>query len=370
MKNMNRRKNIVVIITAAVLLAGLTATRAEDQENTGTGGGGGGGSQTPQAIAVPAVGVNSEAQSADANPPPPAAVNYQNNLTVQSVELNGNEKQAKESAWLGLGVQESSEALSSQLGLKEGEGLTVGFLAPGSPAAKAGFQKNDVLVDFDGQMLVHPSQFRKLVQMHAEGDTVKLVFYRGGKQLTTSVKLGKTSSDRAFNPEDGPLPFDLDLKNLQRQFGGLSGQFRGVGDSLARAGLDKAKIDVDIQQSMEQARKALQDALRQQQSTYAKTLASAKRELETMTGGGSGGSSYVSSDATVTLRNNHNSSRTIVRTDEDGTIIIEAGAKAHLTAQDKDGKLLFDGDIATTAEQKTVPKEVWAKAKPMFEQLH
>jgi hypothetical protein len=341
------------IVAAAIALACLATARAEDQAKSDAAAT----NPTTNADATRTFVVDSDSST--------PAQGGDDKIIVQSFDFNGDEKQAKESAWLGLGVQESSEALSSQLGLKAGEGLTVSFLAPDSPAAKAGFQKNDVLVDFDGQMLVHPMQFRKLVQMHAEGDTVKLAFYRGGKRQTTSVKLGKTTSDRAFNPENGLPSSDLYMKNLQLQFNGLNGQFRGVGDSLARAGLDKAKIDADIQQSMEQARKALQDALRQQ-STYAKTLASANRDLETLTRG----SVDVARDATVTLRNNHNSSRTIVRTDEDGTIIIEAGAKAHLTAQDKDGKLLFDGDIATPAEQKTVPKEVWAKAKPMFEQLH
>jgi hypothetical protein len=36
---------------------------------------------------------------------------------------------------------------------------------------------------------------------------------------------------------------------------------------------------------------------------------------------------------------------TIIQTSKDGTLIIDTGAKNHLTARDKDGKMLFDGDV-------------------------
>ncbi len=51
-----------------------------------------------------------------------------------------------------------------------------------SPAQKVELRKHDVLVAFDGQMLVDPEQLRKLVQMHAEGDEIKLTYYRRAKR--------------------------------------------------------------------------------------------------------------------------------------------------------------------------------------------
>jgi hypothetical protein len=272
--------------------------------------------------------------------------------------------QAREVAWLGLSVGESSEdeALSSQLALKPGEGLTVNFVAPDSPAAKADFHTNDVLVELDGQRLVHPMQLRKLVQMRAEGDTINLTFYRGGKKQTASVKLGKTTSDEASDREDGPLLGDLPI--IRYQLNGLNGQLRGAGDSLARAGLDQAKVKVEIQHAMQQTRKAIQDAV-SRASSDGKALTSVGRELESLVRDGVA----VDKDATVILRDKRNSNRTIVQTDENGTIIIEAGAKKHLTARDKDGKLLFDGDIDTPAQEAKVPKAVWEKVNLLFEQL-
>jgi len=42
------------------------------------------------------------------------------------------------------------------------------------------------------------------------------------------------------------------------------------------------------------------------------------------------------------------------------------GEHQHLTAHDKNGKLLFDGDIDTQAEQDKVPKDVLEKIKPLL----
>ena len=82
--------------------------------------------------------------------------------------------QGPDSGW-GFPIEEGSEALASQLGLAPGAGLVVTYVAPDSPAAKAGLEKNDVLVELEGQLLVHPAQLRKLVQARKEGDTIELV---------------------------------------------------------------------------------------------------------------------------------------------------------------------------------------------------
>src|ERR1051326_3203056 len=71
------------------------------------------------------------------------------------------EPTAKTTAWLGISTAEASEALTAQLDLKPGVGLVVTYVVGESPAAKAGLLKNDVLVSFDDQSLVHPAQLRK-----------------------------------------------------------------------------------------------------------------------------------------------------------------------------------------------------------------
>jgi len=374
MKYIIPRINIAVIIAATVLWAALLAARADTQEarhlvvTTQTQSDEG--DQTaPAAPATPATPATPAEPAAPATPAEPA-----NEIIIQTIEPDGKNKRGKEVAWLGVAVEEATEALSAQLGLKPGEGLTVILLAEGSPATKADLHKNDVLVELDGQMLVDPHQFRKLVQMHAEGEAVKLTFYRAGKRQTVSIKLAKTTWQEANDTEEMPMPGDMQdlrlrlngLKDMQglSELKGLNVDLRGMKESLARAGLDKDKVDIEVKRTMEQTRKALQNAVHNA-SIDRKSLTTLDRELEALARDGVD----VDKDATVIVRNKHNSSRTMVETDDNGSYIIEAGAKTHLTARDKHGKLLFEGEIDTPAEQGKVPKEVWEKVKPMFDQI-
>jgi PDZ domain len=338
--NIVPKTNIAIIITALILSTGLVSALGNDDPSTPAG------PAVPSVPAVPAV----------------APVANDKEIVIQTVEPDGKSKRGKEVAWLGVAVEEASEALDAQLGLKSGQGLTITVIAPGSPAAKADLRKHDVLVDLDDQMLVHPHQLRKLVQMRADGDTVKLTYYRGGKEQTTSVKLGKTSWKEVDDMDTLPALGNLkiQLSNLQD----MQGDMREMQRSLERAGMDKAKVDLEVKRTMEQTHRALEDAVRRA-STSDRTLASAARDLDALASHGVD----VDNDATVIVRNKHDSIRTIVETDETGSYIIEAGKKTRLTARDHHGKLLFEGHIDTPEERGKVPKEVWEKVKPMLDQI-
>jgi hypothetical protein len=373
MKNIISTQSFVVIFASAVFLAGLAAARGDDQVAQTTAptnpAASAAADQTPVAAAAAIAAAPATAavtttlvqSDADADSAPRLAQD-ENTITIQTYEPDGKKKPAKEVAWLGVVATDSTEVLSAQLGLKPGEGLTVHFLAPDGPAAKAGFHKNDVLAEMDGQMLVDPMQLRKLVRMHAEGDTVKLTYYRGGKKQTLAVKLGKTTSADAYDMGEKGWPGDM--QDFKLQFQGLQDQFRGMGD-MARASVDKAKIDRELKRTLEETRKAIQDAVRQA-SSERQSLDSVNRELEALVRGGVD----VDKDATVIVRDKRKSNRTMVQTDETGSYnIVEAGGKTHATARDKNGKLLFEGEIDTPAERQKVPKDVWEKLEPMFDEI-
>ncbi len=337
------RNNYLTVLVCSALLTGWAAVGEEDQD------------ATKADAALPAQ-TTAEALLA------PATLPGQRTIVIQTIEDDGLGKHGREVAWLGLGVEESSEALSSQLGLKRGEGLTVGFLAAGSPAAKADFRKNDVLVELDGQMLVHPMQFRKLVQMHSEGDPINLTFYRGGKKQTISVKLGKTNWDEAEIKADPAAA--AGLENLNIQIDSLNGDLSGLSQSLASAGQDKHGGNAEIERTLRLTRKAIENATRRTTTTQ-KLLSNDDQELEAVAREGVD----VDKDATIIVRNKRNSNRALFQSDVSGDFTIEAGAKIHLTARNKSGKLLYDGDIDTAAEQNKVPKEVWEKVEPMYDKI-
>ena len=75
----------------------------------------------------------------------------------------------------------------------------------------------------------------------------------------------------------------------------------------------------------------------------------------------------VEKNATVVVKNDRKSIRTMVKADDSGTYVVVATPAKRLMAHDKEGKLLFDGEIETPEQQEKVPKEVWEKVKPMLD---
>jgi hypothetical protein len=86
---------------------------------------------------------------------------------------------------LGLGVEKPGEALVEQLGLPKGEGLVVGRVREGSPAARAGLKTNDILLQLGGKAVPSDAeQFRELVQGLKPNTPVDAVVLRKGKRET------------------------------------------------------------------------------------------------------------------------------------------------------------------------------------------
>lgn len=111
--------------------------------------------------------------------------------------------------WLGVAQEEVSEELRAQLPLEPGAGVVVRSVIPESPAAKAGLQKNDVLVKIDDRVLTDPGQLRALITAKKDGDTVRLTYFRRGQQATSEAKLAtheeSAGGDLGFNLLGGGL---------------------------------------------------------------------------------------------------------------------------------------------------------------------
>src|SRR2546423_236074 len=64
--------------------------------------------------------------------------------------------------FLGVETSQVPDVVTEQLGLTKGLGLVVEYVQPNSPAAQAGLQQNDILKTLNDQILIEPSQLRKL----------------------------------------------------------------------------------------------------------------------------------------------------------------------------------------------------------------
>jgi len=154
---------------------------------------------------------------------------------------------------LGVIIQEVSESVAQVLGLKSNDGALVADIVSGSPAAKAGLQRFDVITSFDGREVKDFDDLPPLVASTSIGSSIKIDFIRDGKTNSVSVKIDelKESSEKEV---DQPLRYDelgLLLENLtpelSRSFGiqeGNGALITGIqsGSRAERAGLIRGDI--------------------------------------------------------------------------------------------------------------------------------
>lgn len=281
-------------------------------------------------------------------------------LKIESIDMDHAKEPAREVTWLGLSTGEVPEALAAQLGLKPGQGLVVDFVAPDSPAAKAGIQKFDVIEKLGDQRLVDPVQLRKLVQMEKAGDAIELTLYRGGKKETVSATLAKRMEDVATMSVEAGMGGEL--AGFPRAGKNGTWIFENRAGSKAFPGMNKQMLNAEVDRNMEEARRAIQEAMRE--SVRAGRPGAPIAPIAPVPPLASFGSG-----STVTVTKNGASVQTMVKSDEDGEIVIVASPKKRLTAHDLDGKLLFDGEIETPEQQKKVPADLWKKVKPLLPQI-
>ncbi|MDQ6673980.1 MAG: trypsin-like peptidase domain-containing protein [Chloroflexota bacterium] len=93
--------------------------------------------------------------------------------------------------YLGIQYATLSPALAARLGVQATDGVVVGQVVPGSPAASAGLKPQDIISAVDGQPLQGESALAEAINGHKPGDAVSLTILRGQQQTSVSVTLGE-----------------------------------------------------------------------------------------------------------------------------------------------------------------------------------
>jgi len=93
-------------------------------------------------------------------------------------------------SWLGVHIQTLTDELAEGLRLPNTNGALVASVVEGGPAAEAGIEQGDVILEFDGREV---SEMRRLPRMVAEtpiGRSVEVTIWRRGEAKTLEVDLG------------------------------------------------------------------------------------------------------------------------------------------------------------------------------------
>lgn len=98
--------------------------------------------------------------------------------------------------WLGVAIQDVNKRLAESLQLGTPQGALISAVEPGSPADKGGIKPGDVIVRFDGQIIVDSGDLPHVVGMMAPGENAKVEIYREGKRKKLTMKVGSLDTDR------------------------------------------------------------------------------------------------------------------------------------------------------------------------------
>jgi serine protease Do len=98
-------------------------------------------------------------------------------------------------ARLGVMIQPVTHELAQQFGVKAREGVLVAGVTDGSPAAKAGLQPGDVIVEFAGKKVTTPQELQEIVEESAIGRQQTATVLRDGKRMDVKVSPVEATGD-------------------------------------------------------------------------------------------------------------------------------------------------------------------------------
>jgi serine protease Do len=161
--------------------------------------------------------------------------------------------------WLGVMIQKITPELKQKLDLKDEKGALVADVTPGGPAEKAGIQRGDVIVTFNGKEIKEMSELPYVVASTPVGKNVAVEVLRKGQKKNLEVKIAELKDEKEApvvteaKPRLGMTVEDL-TPELAKNFG-LS-EAKGVvvvqvedGSSSAEAGLRAGDVILEIDQS-------------------------------------------------------------------------------------------------------------------------
>jgi serine protease Do len=136
-------------------------------------------------------------------------------------------------AYLGVGIQPVTATLAEQFQVKPRQGVAVTEVFPGTPAAKAGLQQGDVIVEYAGVAVSSPNELQLLVEQSQLGRPHVLGIVRNGKRM-----------DLNFTPEEQPT-----------EFGARAGergddQPQSESSRLDKLGLEVGSLDAAVAQQL------------------------------------------------------------------------------------------------------------------------
>ncbi len=155
--------------------------------------------------------------------------------------------------YIGVYLDELNEEMSAFFGVKDGIGLLVNRLTPGSPADKAGLKVGDVIVKAEGRRVETVNALSGAVQDKKKGDKIKLEVLRDKKPLSIDVEVYEEESGGALS---WALPGDSGDR-LMAYGESARAYSKKLGEAFSReANRDVNKLDAELSLMAGKAKRA------------------------------------------------------------------------------------------------------------------
>ncbi len=178
--------------------------------------------------------------------------------------------------WLGVTVQPLTDTLAKAFHLPEAKGALVTQVMDGSPAAKAGFQPGDVIVELDGHAIAKESDLPRLVAGKPIGRDVAIKVIRDGQPITRTTQVAEfPQPQRAAVPKTDRGQLGLKVQSLNPALArelGLKDQsgvvVAGVmsGGLAAEAGIRPGDVIVQVNRKAVHTTEEFRQAIENQQA--------------------------------------------------------------------------------------------------------
>ena len=176
-------------------------------------------------------------------------------------------------AWLGVAVQPLTPELAKSFKADGRTGVLVSDVVDGSPAAKAGLRRGDILLSYDGRPIARIDTLPRAVAETPVGRAVTLTVLRNGAVVQLGVTVAKLEEAVPANPAAAARGDSLGLSvqpltpEVARQLG--TPELKGVlvrdvaeGSAAAKAGLRSGDVIVEVDRRPVQSVDDLRSAVR------------------------------------------------------------------------------------------------------------
>ncbi|MGQ0658170.1 MAG: DegQ family serine endoprotease [Chromatiales bacterium] len=124
---------------------------------------------------------------------------------VMNVYQQLREKGAVTRGWLGVLIQDVTQDLAESFGMDKPHGALVSKVVPDGPAAKAGIQAGDVVVEFKGTVIDSSADLPPMVGGAEIGEKVPVTVLRDGKKEAVQVEIAELPREEELAPTLGEV---------------------------------------------------------------------------------------------------------------------------------------------------------------------